>query len=90
LRESEDGFFLAEEDLKMRGGGELVGTKQSGFPEFKIANLMFDSDLLQIAHKNAALILHNDPKLQNASSQKYQSLLKLFSYDDCLKIVTSG
>ncbi len=90
LRQSNDGFFIAEEDLKMRGGGELVGTKQSGFPEFKIANLMFDSDLLQIAHKNAALILHNDPKLQNAASQKYQGLMKLFSYDDCLKIVTSG
>ncbi len=90
LRQSNDGFFIAEEDLKMRGGGELVGTRQSGFPEFKIANLMFDSDLLKIAHKNAALILHSDPKLQNAQSQKYQGLLKLFSYDDCLKIVTSG
>lgn len=90
LRQSNDGFFIAEEDLKLRGGGELVGTRQSGFPEFKIADLIFDSDLLKIAHKNAALILHNDPKLQNPQSQKYQGLMRLFDYGDCLKIVTSG
>ena len=90
LRVSNDGFFIAEEDLKMRGSGELLGTKQSGFPEFKIANLVFDSELLKIAHKNAQLILHKDQNLQNPASQKYQDLLKLFSYDDCLKIIASG
>ena len=87
LRQSNDGFFIAEEDLKMRGSGELIGTKQSGFPEFKIADLAFDADLLKIAHKNAQLILHQDTELQNS---KYQFLLKLFSYDDCLKVVSSG
>lgn len=90
LRQSNDGFFIAEEDLKMRGGGELVGTRQSGFPEFKIANLMFDADLLKIANKNAALILHNDSNLKKPQSYKYQILLKLFGYEDCLKIVNSG
>lgn len=90
LRNSNDGFFIAEEDLKMRGSGELVGTKQSGFPEFKIADLVFDSDLLKIAHKNAELILHQDQSLQTPQSQKYQYLLQLFGYDDCLKIVGSG
>jgi ATP-dependent DNA helicase RecG len=90
LRESNDGFFIAEEDLKMRGSGELLGTKQSGFPEFRIADLNFDSDLLKIAHKNAQLILHQDQKLQMPQSQRYQDLLKLFSYDDCLKMVSSG
>lgn len=90
LRESNDGFFIAEEDLKMRGSGELLGTKQSGFPEFRIADLNFDSDLLKIAHKNAQLILHQDQKLQTLQSQKYQELLRLFSYDDCLKMVSSG
>ena len=90
LRESNDGFFIAEEDLKMRGSGELLGTKQSGFPEFRIANLMYDSDLLKIAHKNAALILNNDPKLQNPQSQKYQGLLQLFSYDDFLRTIHGG
>ncbi len=87
LRQSNDGFFIAEEDLKMRGGGELVGTRQSGFPEFKIANLMFDSDLLKIAHKQARLILNSDPNLQNKT---LQNLLKLFDYDDCLKVINAG
>jgi len=90
LRESNDGFFIAEEDLKMRGSGELLGTKQSGFPEFRIADLNFDSDLLKIAHKNAQLILHRDQKLQMPQSQQYQDLLKLFSYDDCLKMISGG
>lgn len=87
LRESNDGFFIAEEDLKMRGSGELLGTKQSGFPEFKIADLTLDTDLLKIAHKNAEIILHNDRKLE---IQKYQDLLRLFSYDDCLKMISGG
>ena len=90
LRQSNDGFFIAEEDLKMRGGGELVGTQQSGFPEFKIADLTFDADLLKIAHTNAKLILHNSPSLKDSASQKYRNLLQLFSYDDCLRMISSG
>ncbi len=90
LRESNDGFFIAEEDLRIRGSGELLGTKQSGFPEFRIANLMFDSDLLKIANKNAQLILSKDKNLELPQNLKYQELLKLFNYDDCLKIITSG
>jgi ATP-dependent DNA helicase RecG len=90
LRQSNNGFFIAEEDLKMRGGGELVGTRQSGFPEFKVANLATDSDLFKIAHKNASLILNKDPKLKNRHSQKYHELLRFFNYDDCLKIVSGG
>jgi ATP-dependent DNA helicase RecG len=90
LRQSNDGFFIAEEDLKMRGSGELIGTKQSGFPEFRIADLTFDSDILKIANKNAQIILHQDKNLQSFESQKYQDLLKIFGYDDCLKIINSG
>ncbi len=90
LRNSNDGFIIAEEDLKIRGSGDLLGTKQSGFPEFKIANLELDSDLLKIAHKNAELILQKDLYLQNDESRKYRYLLKLFNYDECLRLVSSG
>ncbi len=90
LRQSNDGFFIAEEDLKMRGSGELLGTKQSGFPEFRIADLTFDSDLLQIANKNSRIILHRDPDLKTPQSYKYRDLLQLFNYDDCLKIISGG
>lgn len=90
LRQSNDGFFIAEEDLKMRGSGELLGTRQSGVPEFKIADLNFDAELLKLAHKNSAEILCADPQLQTSESKKYRDLLKLFDYDDCLRILGGG
>jgi len=94
LRSSNDGFFIAEEDLRMRGSGDLLGTKQSGFPEFRIADLNFDSDLLKIAHKNAQVILQQDEKNESLKnepkSRKYQDLLRLFGYDDCLKMISGG
>lgn len=83
LRQSDDGFFLAEEDLKMRGSGDLLGTNQSGFPQFRIADLNFDSDLLSSARKNAEVILRG-------GVEEYQDLLRLFDYDDCLKMIASG
>ena len=83
MRESDDGFLLAEEDLKMRGSGDLLGTKQSGFPEFRIADISLDSDLLIAARKEAGLALKE-------GVQKYQDLLMLFEYDDCLKMISSG
>lgn len=84
LRQSDDGFFIAEEDLKMRGSGELLGTKQSGFPEFRIADLSCDTDLLKVAHKNAELILHR------GLAETHRNLLQLFGYDDCLKVISGG
>ena len=90
MRESNDGFFIAEEDLRLRGSGEIIGTKQSGFPEFKIANLNFDSDLLKIANKQALLIINNDPLLSSSSNKKYQYLLKLFGYSEFLTIINCG
>lgn len=77
LRESDSGFDIAEADLKLRGSGEWLGTKQSGFPEFKIANLNFDSDLLALANQNAKSILDVSPA--------HRLLLKLYGYDECLK-----
>lgn len=90
LKRSNDGFFIAEEDLKMRGSGELLGTKQSGVPEFKIADLSIDTDLLKIAHKNAQVILHEDPHLSGPQSARFRELLEIFGYDQCLKIVGGG
>lgn len=90
LRQSNDGFFIAEEDLKMRGSGELLGTKQSGFPEFRIADLSIDSDLLKTTHKQAKLILNEDLKLEKVQNLKYKNLLLLFGYDEYLRNVNSG
>lgn len=90
MRNSNDGFHIAEEDLRLRGSGEMIGTKQSGELGFKIANLEIDVDLLKIACKNAQVILNEDENLSQKKSLKYHALLKLFSYDDCLRIVSGG
>ena len=90
LKESNDGFYIAEADLKIRGNGELAGTKQSGFPEFRIANLNSDHELLNFSNIEAKKILSNDPFLQKPENGKYQSLLKLFNYQDFLNLVDCG
>lgn len=87
MRNSNDGFYIAEEDLKLRGSGELVGTRQSGFPEFNVADLVYDNELLKIANKNAQIILDKDPNLAEEDNIKYRDLLKLFRYDECLRLV---
>jgi len=90
LRQSNDGFFIAEEDLKMRGSGEMLGTKQSGFPDFYIANLSLHHHFFSYANLQAKNILAKDPQLKLEINRKYQFLLKLFKYDECLRIINSG
>ena len=95
LRQSNDGFFIAEEDLKMRGSGEILGTKQSGFPEFRIADLSIDNALLKIAFQQANSILTSktlttDRDLIAKNNVKYRYLLQFFNHDDCLEIMHGG
>jgi ATP-dependent DNA helicase RecG len=63
LRQTTDGFRIAEEDLRLRGPGELLGTRQHGLPAFKVANLVDDLELLLQARDDAAEILRGDPRL---------------------------
>ncbi len=81
MKESEDGFYLAEKDLDLRGGGEILGTKQSGFEEFKLANLEFHKNLLLTAYKDAELILAKDPELKSKRGEALRVLLYLFEQD---------
>lgn len=95
LRQSNDGFFIAEEDLKMRGSGELLGTKQSGFPEFRIADLGTDNELLKLAYQQANKILNTqivkeDRELMTKNNAKYRYLLQFFNHGDCLEIMHGG
>lgn len=60
----EDGFQLAEQDLKLRGPGDLLGTQQIGLPPFRIADLVRDADILQIARSMAQDLIGRDPKLE--------------------------
>jgi ATP-dependent DNA helicase RecG len=90
LRETEDGFRIAEEDLRLRGAGELLGTKQSGLPEFRLADLAEHADLLQIARDDARLLLERDPKLAGERAEAIRTLLYLFERDAAARTVRSG
>ncbi|MBI3452024.1 MAG: ATP-dependent DNA helicase RecG [Rhodospirillales bacterium] len=90
LRDTEDGFRIAEEDLRLRGAGELLGTRQSGLPEFRLADLAVHGDLLGIARDDARLILDRDPRLGAARGAALRTLLYLFERDAAVKLVRSG
>ncbi|VEJ45478.1 ATP-dependent DNA helicase RecG [Bartonella vinsonii] len=90
IRNTEDGFKIAEEDWRLRGEGELLGTRQSGMPEFHIANLAVHSDLLSMARKDARLFLQRDPTLSSERGKTLRLLLYLFGRDDAARLVRAG
>jgi ATP-dependent DNA helicase RecG len=90
LRETDDGFRIAEEDLRLRGAGELLGTRQSGMPEFRLADLAVHGELLAAARDDARLITERDPELADARGQALRVLLYLFERDAAVKTVRSG
>jgi ATP-dependent DNA helicase RecG len=90
MRETEDGFRIAEEDLRLRGAGELLGTRQSGLPEFRLADIAQQGDLLAAAHDDARMILDRDPELQTERGKALRVLLYLFECDDAIRNLRSG
>ena len=90
MRETEDGFRIAEEDLKLRGEGELLGTRQSGTPGFQVARLEFHADLLEAARDDARLILSRDPELQSERGEALRLLLYLFGRDEAVRLLRAG
>ena len=90
LRETDDGFRIAEEDLRLRGAGELLGTRQSGLPEFHLADLAVHGDLLAAARDDARLVLERDPDLETPRGRSLRTLLYLFERDAAVKYLRSG
>ena len=90
MKDSEDGFIIAEKDMELRGFGEILGNRQSGFEAFHIADLSIDKDLMLTAHKDALLILDKDPKLETPRGQALKILLYLFEQDDAVKTYLAG
>ncbi|MSP88063.1 MAG: ATP-dependent DNA helicase RecG [Alphaproteobacteria bacterium] len=90
IRETEDGFRIAEEDLRLRGAGELLGTRQSGLPEFRLANLAVHGELLAAARDDVKLIQGRDPDLMGERGKALRVLLYLFQRDAAVKNLRSG
>jgi ATP-dependent DNA helicase RecG len=90
MRATEDGFRIAEEDLRLRGGGEILGTRQSGLPELVVADLALHGDLLAVARDDSRLILDRDPELSSARGQALRTLLYLFQRDAAIRTLRSG
>jgi ATP-dependent DNA helicase RecG len=90
MRETQDGFRLAEEDLLLRGGGELLGTRQSGDTPFRIASLEQISKLLPLAHDDARLLIERDGGLAGPRGEAARLLLYLFERDWGVQLLRSG
>ena len=90
LRETEDGFRIAEEDLRLRGAGEVLGTRQSGLPTLRLADLATHEALVAIAHDDARLVLEQDPHLESERGQALRALLYLFRRDEAVQYLRAG
>src|SRR5437764_4025993 len=90
LRESEDGFRIAEEDLRLRGEGDVLGTRQSGMPGFQVARIEVHGALLEPARKDAQLILSRDPTLTSERGEALRNLLYLFERDEAIRLLRAG
>jgi ATP-dependent DNA helicase RecG len=90
LRETEDGFRIAEEDLRLRGEGDVLGTRQSGTPGFQIARIEAHGKYLGAARDDAALVLNRDPTLATPRGEALRHLLYLFGKDEAIKLIRAG
>ncbi|MEO0691923.1 MAG: helicase-related protein, partial [Pseudomonadota bacterium] len=90
LRETEDGFRIAEEDLAMRGAGDVIGTAQSGLPRFRIADLERQAGLMAMAQADARKLLSDDPGLTGERGQAARLALWLMEQDKAIRLIKVG
>lgn len=90
IRDTEDGFRIAEEDLAMRGAGDLIGTAQSGLPRFRVADLERQAGLMAIAQSDARALLTIDPGLSSPRGQAARELLWLLDQDRAIRLIAVG
>jgi ATP-dependent DNA helicase RecG len=90
LRETEDGFRIAETDLQMRGAGDLIGTAQSGLPRFRVADLERQTALMAVAQSDARALLASDPSLTSERGKAARVLLWLMEQDQAIRLIAVG
>ncbi|MCB1506805.1 MAG: ATP-dependent DNA helicase RecG [Hyphomicrobiaceae bacterium] len=86
MEDTEDGFLIAEKDLELRGGGEVLGARQSGLPEFRVADVPGFEVLLAAARDDAQLVLETDPELSGSRGRALRALLYLFECDEAVRL----
>ena len=90
LRDTEDGFVIADEDFRLRGGGDLLGTRQSGMPGWRLAEPERDENLLHMAGRDAELLVQKDPQLRSERGEAVRVLLALFERGAAVRTLRSG
>jgi ATP-dependent DNA helicase RecG len=90
LRETEDGFLIADEDFRLRGAGDALGTRQSGLPGYRLADPESHEDLLLMANQDATMLLDRDPRLESPRGQAIRILLNLFDQRDAIQTLRAG
>jgi ATP-dependent DNA helicase RecG len=90
LRDTDDGFVIADEDFRLRGGGDMLGTRQAGLPGYKLADPVDHEHLLHIAHRDAAVLLSRDPRLETPRGQAVRLLLRLFERSAAMRTLAAG
>ena len=90
LRETEDGFRIADADFVIRGGGDILGARQSGLPGYTLADAERDSDLIPMAQQDATMLLDSDPTLASPRGQTARTLLHLFDQARAIRALAAG
>jgi ATP-dependent DNA helicase RecG len=90
MRETQDGFRIAEEDLALRGEGDVLGTRQSGMPGFRVARVELHGKLIEAARDDAKLVLARDPTLTSPRGEALRSLLYFFGRDEAIRLIRAG
>jgi ATP-dependent DNA helicase RecG len=90
MRETQDGFRIAEEDLALRGEGDVLGTRQSGLPGFRVARVELHGKLIEAARDDAKLVLARDPTLTSPRGEALRSLLYFFGRDEAIRLIRAG
>ena len=90
LRDTEDGFVIADEDHRLRGGGDALGTRQAGLPGYKLANADEHENLLHMANRDAAVLLSRDPRLESERGAAIRVLLRLFERTAAMRTLAAG
>ncbi|RBI77240.1 ATP-dependent DNA helicase RecG [Roseovarius sp. TE539] len=90
LRDTEDGFRIAEVDLEMRGAGDVIGTAQSGLPRFRVGDMEAQAGLMAVAQSDARRLLHDDPELKGERGRAARVLLWLMEQDAAIRLISVG